>query len=264
MTDSDQPRRYCTQCGAQIRSGSSFCISCGASLSSKIEGAEQGHESSGSGGSTVRTIPPLLQRYESGGSERAWNTQEDRTQGLAGWFKGLSSASRRGIVALAVIGALLCVGLIATATSSGDWQTEESYVADMEDSYTSIGNIDENIADTMYAYETDSYTLSEDVADQIAIGQSDLDTHIDYFEDSTPPAGYGEFQENTLEAWEGFDQALEMLEEGYLYQDQAAIDEGFSMANDYYDLVRDAQDSLPNTESAQNLENMVMEDSSTF
>lgn len=29
MTDSDQPRRYCTQCGAQVRLGNAFCVSCG-------------------------------------------------------------------------------------------------------------------------------------------------------------------------------------------------------------------------------------------
>ncbi len=161
-----------------------------------------------------------------------------------------------------MLGALI-VGL-TVSSSSGDWESEESYVADMKDSYTRIGNIEGNIADTIYAYENDSYTLSGEVADELALGRSSLQTHIDYFEDSTPPWGYGGYQENTLEAWESFDEALEVLEEGYYYRDQRSINEGFSMVNGFYGLAEDTKDHLPDTESAESLENMMLRDGATF
>lgn len=34
MTDSDQPQKFCTQCGAQVSSGSAFCSSWGKNLTS--------------------------------------------------------------------------------------------------------------------------------------------------------------------------------------------------------------------------------------
>lgn len=250
MSEGSQPQRYCRQCGAEIRSGSSFCISCGAPLS---------RQSESSGGSTGRSIPPFIQRYESGGSGQAKSAS-----GFSRWLKGLSTASKRGLVAIVIIGALLVISLVGLS-GSGDWESEESYVYEMEDSYTKIGNIEGDVADTIYAYNNDSYTLASDVADQIAISQGDLDTHLDYFEDSAPPSGYGDFQDNTLEAWRVFDTALETLEEGYLYEDQELVDEGFNMMDDYYDLVRYTEDTLPGTDTAEELrDDMVVDEGSTF
>lgn len=37
MTDSDQPQRFCRNCGAQVRSGNAFCVSCGVNLSSDLQ-----------------------------------------------------------------------------------------------------------------------------------------------------------------------------------------------------------------------------------
>lgn len=246
MSDAFQPQRYCRNCGGQIRPDSSFCISCGAPLS------RQGLDSAGA---TGRSIPPSIQRNESSTSGQTRSVSD-----FSKWFRGLSTASKRGLVALGVLGALVVVSLIVFS-SSGDWESDESYVSDIEDSYTSIVSIEDSVADTIYAYRTDSYTLSEDVADQIAMSQGNLDTHIDYFEDSAPPSGYGLFQENTLEAWRTFDGALETLEEGYRYQDQDLLDEGFNQMDDYRDLIRAAEGTLPDTDTADRLrDDLIVDD----
>lgn len=67
MSDPNQPQRFCRQCGTEIRAGSSFCISCGAALSSSSERpSRESQESSqdyGASQSSPRSIPPFISWY---------------------------------------------------------------------------------------------------------------------------------------------------------------------------------------------------------
>jgi hypothetical protein len=159
-----------------------------------------------------------------------------------------------------VLAVVIGVSLIAASTSSGDWNSERAYVSDVQGSYSGISNIRDSVGSTMYAYENDSYTMMEDVEDEISSGRDDLESHIDYFEGSTPPAGYGEFQDISLEAWYMFDEALQVLESGYYYGDSELIDEGLNLMDDFYLQLEDAEDALPNTEESERLESLPLSD----
>jgi hypothetical protein len=159
---------------------------------------------------------------------------------------------------MSVLGILVVGSLFAT--SSGDWDSESGYVSDMRSSYSGITNIRDNVGNTIYAYENDSYTLMEDVEEEASEGQSSLDTHVDYFEGTTPPAGYGEYHRLTLAAWDVFDEALLTIENGYYYGDFELIDEGIDMMDDFYTLVEDAEETLPESEEADRLRDVPLTD----
>ncbi len=147
--------------------------------------------------------------------------------------------------------------LVSLFARSGDWDSEEDYVADMKDSLQRIGNIEGNVADEISAYDFfDDYTLEEDVATEIAVARADLESHIDYFEDTTPPTGYGQYQEEMLASWEALDASLEILYEDFYYDEPASYDEGMDAVQDFYDTAGAAEEELPNTEEAQELKGL--------
>jgi hypothetical protein len=120
-----------------------------------------------------------------------------------------------------------------------------------------IGNIEGNVADEISAYDFfDDYTLEEDVATEIAVARADLESHIDYFEDTTPPTGYGQYQEEMLASWEALDASLEILYEDFYYDEPASYDEGMDAVQDFYDTAGAAEEELPNTEEAQELKGL--------
>lgn len=226
----------------------SFCTSCGAPLESAVS---DGPTTPGSQARTGNPIPPFIQRYRSQGTPG-----QSKARRLGAWYGNLSKASKRGLVAVSVLAVVVTASLIAASTSSGDWNNESAYVSDIRGSYSGITNIRDSVGDSMWAYENDSYTTTGDVADSIDLDRGDLQTHIDYFEGSTPPSGYGEFQDISLEAWYTFDEALQMLEEGYYYNDPELVDEGVDLMEEVYTLVDDAESSLPNTEESERLESL--------
>jgi hypothetical protein len=69
MTDSDQPQRFCTQCGAQVRSGTAFCSSCGAPLTTSTGSSEDiaddsPPKSAGPGlGAAVQALPNRAREF---------------------------------------------------------------------------------------------------------------------------------------------------------------------------------------------------------
>lgn len=93
MADSSQPQRFCRQCGGQVRSGTNFCVFCGAPLSAPQVSGDQGEESSS-------------------GPRGSW-TQWASFGAIAGLLTGL-----RGLVSKKVI--VMIMGVAgATATAIG-------------------------------------------------------------------------------------------------------------------------------------------------
>lgn len=258
MAEENQEQRFCRQCGARVQSGIAFCTSCGAPLGASPGGSPT--TTPGSQGRAGNPIPPLIQRHDPQGRQQQTNARR-----LGTWYGNLSRASKRGLVAVSVLAVVVAASLIAASTSSGDWDSERAYVSDIQGSYSGISNIRDSVSNTIYAYENDSYTMMEDVEDEVSSAQDDLETHIDYFEGSTPPSGYREFQDISLDAWYTFDEALQVLEDAYYYGDPELVDEGTELMDDFYLLLEESEDALPDTEESERLESLPLsDDSSTF
>lgn len=97
MTDSNQPQRFCRQCGAEIRSGSSFCISCGAALT-----APRSSSQSAVGESSFQRV-----------GARTWAaTQEVPSKAKEFWSR-LDRRVKWGLLGILLIGLLLILSPIA-------------------------------------------------------------------------------------------------------------------------------------------------------
>ncbi len=121
-----QPQRYCRNCGAEVREGTQYCVSCGASLVREPSSSDEVHSvpppptPSRSLVDTLReAMLGLTQRFSNASSSSSGGTT---THGIPGtiinWFKDLPSTPKLtlvGLVLLLILTVLSPLALVAAA-----------------------------------------------------------------------------------------------------------------------------------------------------
>lgn len=125
MTDSEQPHKYCHTCGAELKLGSNFCVSCGKHL---VPGPE--------GLSSASSAPPLsnpspsffdsAQEKLRGGLRRLRASSPNFNRGAPNrllsralqWFKSLPDVLKLGIVGLIMLMLLTILSPLALVAAA--------------------------------------------------------------------------------------------------------------------------------------------------
>lgn len=117
---SERPQRYCTNCGAEIRAGNAFCVSCGASLvRAPIEsGPIQSKPSlterlKAVADSFHRSFQNFKQRVSGVSLDSARSTAAEISSRTIHWFKDLPSITKLIVIGIALLVFLVSVSPIA-------------------------------------------------------------------------------------------------------------------------------------------------------
>ncbi len=114
----NQPQRYCTNCGAEIRSDTRFCVSCGASLlpgqpdSSNANSGPRASGASGFSGKAARDLLFGLGRSAGASARTVRSSVRGSSRGPLSWFRGLPYAARMLILGLVAVSVLVAASPI--------------------------------------------------------------------------------------------------------------------------------------------------------
>lgn len=103
---------------------------------------------------------------------------------------------------------------VTVAVSNGDWSSRDAYIDDMEDSLTKVANILGQTQEWSYDCGNGVYLYMECVV-LFVTAMDTIDTHIEYFEGTTPPSGFERAQSLALQAWEKWRQSFAQMAEGF-------------------------------------------------
>ncbi len=120
MSEGSGSQRYCGNCGAEIRSGTSFCVSCGAELVQEPARTNPAHSvppppsSATSFADTLRErIQGLTERISNARSTSAGGTLRGSSDRAINWFKNLSSVPKLVLVGLFVLLVIILISPVA-------------------------------------------------------------------------------------------------------------------------------------------------------
>lgn len=120
-----QPQRYCTNCGAEIRTGTAFCVSCGASLAPSAgrpdpitagsEPSEASLSASGGGGEDARNATD--RHYDASGGSNA-DGLRGVALGVRRWFGGLPLTAKAALAGLVLLALFTVLSPLATIVAA--------------------------------------------------------------------------------------------------------------------------------------------------
>lgn len=149
------------------------------------------------------------------------------------------------------LGGLAVVVLLVLVAFGGEFgASEEEYLEDVRSSYESIesSQLDTGVVmDDYYEYGIGS---SGTVAREVTELRRQLEGEMEDMEDRTPPSGYGDFHEQTLEGWEELTEGLQGLEDAVRRDDYEVFEDGERHIRRAEVILEDADDELPENDHA--------------